>query len=706
MSNKEKPPEKNELNTKNGFSKRMKEFGSKQIEKIKETSNHLQEKILKGLGKFWVWFKAKSKEAWEFLNEYVFHYYTPLGFILLFEYYIFIWPILKFFKYFFLILYPPRLRRFTKEKLKALWHKLQTKVFPLLMRASFIILSVLFTIVSAVGKFSLTVFDIFVPRGLRELVPLLQMYRKYLLTAANFLSGQKSKEILEVSQELDEIVKKERQMMKAYPMRRAFGEVINVAIGTPLIIIAIPTIIVRIFKIGYAVFFFSFPHLSTLGPLGAPNLFKNLDLIYIFEHWFNLKPIWTITLFGTGLLVVSWIATIFGPIYALFHQCSLYLMRWGAYRWANIYRSLENFFSLPYHAAKSSFSFFDAPPVSTETMVDFRLEITEEVTAMKEKVQQLLTLDSRKVPDRSKGNLESLLNEAELSLNELDISKITSQTGRIFALLIWDNESSAIPWIRQEAKIRFAKKNDMSRKEVNKAFKVILKKIDEGYISEDLFSSVLITGALKGVAKQQTKYEQIMPDVEYHKLAISLALGAQQYIKDEFTGIPWYIKYGKKLAVLIVAPLMPFVMLFYIFYRYIRHILVSFFTTILSIGTRKTIRFFSHRFKEISETLTTTYDSVRQRGRSFSFKEDLNIDFVSIFKTGLIFLIKLIPMIIWLFFKGIYNFISPIWTRRSLEEKQQRSFERDLTTESLIAMYEEIYDKLLITDLLLTRETV
>ncbi|MCE7739668.1 MAG: hypothetical protein KAU62_16810 [Candidatus Heimdallarchaeota archaeon] len=679
MSNKEKPIIKIDERKKIGFSSRLKEFGIKQVEKIKETSISVQVKLQRGAGKFWIWFKIKSKEFWIFLKEYVFHYYTPIGFLLLFEYYIFIWPILKFLKLFFHIIYPPKLRKYTVKKLKALWQTVQIKVIPVLMKLSFIILAVLFTIVTALGKLSLILFDIIVPRGLRELVPLLQMYRKYVLTVANFLSGKKSKEIIEVSQEIDEIVQKERQMTKAYPIRRAFGEVINVAIGTPLIIIAIPTIIGKAFG------------------------FQKLDLIYLFNYWFNLKPIWTITLFGTGLLVVSWVATIFGPIYALFHECNVYLMRWGAYRWANIYRTLENFFSLPYHAAKSSFSFFDAPPVSTETMVDFRLEIMEEVDAMKEKVQQLLSLDQRNVPERSKNNLEKLLNEAELSLNELDISKITKQTGRTFALLIWSKESSIVPWMRQEAKARFAKKNNMSRKEVEKAFKVILTKIEEGYISYDLFSSVLITGALKGVAKQQLKYEQIMPDVEYNKLAISLALGAQQYIKDEFSSIPWYERLGKKIGISLIAPLMPFIMLFYIFYKYIRHLIIFSISAIISIGTRKIIRFFSQRFKEISETLTTTYDNVKKRGRTFSWKRDLNIDFFEIFKKGFKFLVKLVPMIIWLFLKGIYRFISRIWTRRSIEEKQRRDFERELTTESLISMYEEIYDKLLITDLLLSK---
>ncbi|MCE7746852.1 MAG: hypothetical protein GPJ51_00520, partial [Candidatus Heimdallarchaeota archaeon] len=474
MSKKEEPAIEINVRKKIGFSSRFKEFGTKQVEKIKDTSISVQKKLQRGAGKFWIWFKIISKEFWIFLNEYVFHYYTPIGFLLLFEYYIFIWPILKFLKIFFYIIYPPRLRRYSVKRLKTFWQTLHIKVFPVLMKISFIILAVFFTLVTALGKLSLILFDIIVPRGLRELVPLLQMYRKYALTVANFLSGKKFKEIIEVSQELDEIVLKERQMIKAYPIRRGVGEVINVAIGTPIIIIVIPAAIGRIYGI------------------------EGLDLIQVFQDYIGIKPFWTITLFGTGLLVVSWVATIFGPIYALFHECNVYLMKWGAYRWANIYRTLENFFSLPYHAAKSSFSFFDAPPVSTETMVEFRLEIMEEVDSMKEKVQQLLSLDPRNVPERSKNNLEKLLNEAELSLNELDISKITKQTGRTFALLIWSKESSIFPWLRQEAKARFAKKNNMSRKEVEKAFKVIFTKIEEGYISYDLFSSVLITGALKG----------------------------------------------------------------------------------------------------------------------------------------------------------------------------------------------------------------
>ena len=86
MSKKEKPSKEAESSKKIGFSTKIKEYGNKQIEKIKNTSSLFQDKLVRGIKKFWAWLKVKSNETWFFLKEYVFHYYTPLGFILLFEY--------------------------------------------------------------------------------------------------------------------------------------------------------------------------------------------------------------------------------------------------------------------------------------------------------------------------------------------------------------------------------------------------------------------------------------------------------------------------------------------------------------------------------------------------------------------------------------------------------------------------------------------
>ncbi len=630
-------------------------------------------------------FRESMSKTWFFTRENIIPYFAPLAFIFLLFYFIFLYPFIKLFTWLYRILLPPKFRNNLKK-------------------VSFIIIAGLFTFVSVVGKILLVIYDILVPTGLRELVPLLQLYRKYVLVISNILSGEKSQEIMEVSEELDELMLKEQKMIKNYPIRRGVGEVINLAV-TPLVFIAIPTLIVRIFRIGYATLFFTIDKLSTLGPLGPHNYLRYFDLLRLIQDLTGLGPIYSVALFGTGLLLASWIATIFGPIYAVFHSCSVTLMRFGSYRWANIYQSLENFFSLPYYAAKSSFSFFDAPPISIETYKDFKLVIEDEVDTIKEKVQSLIVLDSVKVPERSKEMLEDLLGKAELTLNELDISRIEQETARTFALLIWSKEASIFPWISNEAKSTFAKQNDMSVEEVGKAFSLILKKIDEGYLTDDLFSSVLITGALKGINDQQKKYKQLLDDIEYNKLAISLALGARQYLKDQFAKKPWYKKIGKKILISLIAPFMPLAVIILAFYNYFKHIILSTLKAIIALGTTRVGRFISRRFLEIRDTIITTFDTVSSMGKEFSFKEDLNIDFNKALKiTGKIIfrLIFFVPVLLYSLYKTIRRLFYRIFKRRSEEEGMRRRFERELAKASLVAMYQEIYDKMLISDLLIT----
>ena len=559
------------------------------------------------------------------------------------------------------------------------------KQVPGVMKIALGLLASLFTLISALGRLLLTLFDILVPRGLRELVPLLQMYRKYFVTASGFLAGKKSKEILEVSKELEAIRVRESKMIKNYPIRRGLGEVINLAV-TPIVFFLIPT---AIWGEDLLVLLGDFVE-QTAHQMGFMNV--QADTVSVIS----------LLLFGTGLLMASWIATIFGPTYALFHQCSLNMMRMGAYRWAAFYQDIENFFSLPYFLAKSSFSFFDAPPISTETYEDFKLEIMGELDEMKDRVQDLLALDNKFVPERSKKQLESLLNKAEIPLNKLDISTIKSDTARTFALLIWSQESSIFPWRKDEALESFAKDNNMSEREAKESLKLILKKIEEGYLSHDLFSSVMITGALKGIAQQEEKYDQIISDVEYNKLAIALALGAQQYLKDKFTSDPWYKKYGKKLAYLFIAPFMPLFTLIIAIYNYIKHIIIYIGKVFVDLGKFKPGRFFKHRFLEIFATLSDAYLNVSKRGRKLNFKKDLDVDFKKIFQKIGKFLLKsllFIPLLIWSLLKSIYNIGKRIVTRRSEQERMKKKFEKDLTSESIRVMYQEVYDKMLLSDL-------
>ncbi len=572
-----------------------------------------------------------------------------------------------------------------KKDVKKSAKKKGVKQVPRVMKVTFGLIASLFTLISALGRLLLTLFDILVPRGLRELVPLLQMYRKYFVTASEFLAGKKSKEILEVSKELEDIRVREAKMIKNYPIRRGLGEVINLAV-TPIVFFLIPT---AIWGEDLLVLLGDFVE-QTVHQWGFLNV--QADTVSVIS----------LLLFGTGLLMASWIATIFGPTYALFHQCSLYMMRMGAYRWAAFYQDVENFFSLPYLLAKSSFSFFDAPPISTETYEDFKLEIMVELDEMKDRVQNLLALDNKFVPERSKKQLESLLNKAEIPLNKLDISTIKSDTARTFALLIWSQESSIFPWRKDEALENFAKENNMSEREAKESLKLILRKIEEGYLSHDLFSSVMITGALKGIAQQEEKYEQIISDVEYNKLAIALALGAQQYLKDKFSSDSWYTKYGKKLAYFFIAPLMPLFTLIIAIYNYIKHIIIRIGKVFVDLGKFRPGSFFKNRLLEIYATLSDTYLNVSKRGRKLNFKKDLDVDFKKIFQKIGKFLLKallFIPLLIWSLLKSIYNIGKRIVTRRSEQERMKKRFEKDLTSESIRVMYQEVYDKMLLSDL-------
>ncbi|MHA1347023.1 MAG: hypothetical protein ACTSVO_01025 [Candidatus Heimdallarchaeaceae archaeon] len=579
---------------------------------------------------------------------------------------------------------PNKKKKKHEDAEKGTKRKTERKV-PGVMKVALGLLASVFTLISALGRLLLTLFDILIPRGLRELVPLLQMYRKYFVTASEFLAGKKSKEILEVSKELEDIRVREEKIIKNYPIRRGLGEVINLAV-TPIVFFLIPTAI-----------------------WGEDLLVIIGNTVEQTAHQWGFLNVQSTTvsaisllLFGTGLLMASWIATIFGPTYALFHECSVNMMKMGAYRWAAFYQDIENFFSLPYFLAKSSFSFFDAPPISTESYQDFKLEIMGELDEMKDRVQDLIALENKFVPERSKKQLESLLRKAEIPLNKLDISTIKSDTARTFALLIWSQESSIFPWRKDEALESFAKNNNMSEREAKESLKLILRKIEEGYLSHDLFSSVMITGALKGIAQQEEKYDQIISDVEYNKLAISLALGAQQYIKDKYNTEPWHKKYSKKFSYLFIAPLMPLFTLIIAIYNYIKHIMIMIGKTIVSLGKFRPGSFFKQRFLEIFSTLSDAYLSVAKGGRKLNFKKDLDVDFKKIFKKIGKFLLRVllfVPLLIWSLLKSIYNIGKSIVTRRSEEERMKKKFEKDLTSESIRVMYQEIYDKMLLSDL-------
>ena len=539
------------------------------------------------------------------------------------------------------------------------------------IRWLFSFLSVFFAIISLIGSFILLIYDIFVPRTLRELVPILNMFRKYILIAAELFSGKKSKEVAKVVSELEEIKMREEKMMKNYPIRRGIGEAINLGLH-PVIIFAIPTAIWG----------------------------KNLH--QLFEGW-GIPVSLGILLFGTGLLCISWIATIFGPIYALFHECSIFMLKRGSYRWAEFFQDLENLFALPYYTARSSFSILDAPPISAETLEEFKLDIMDDVGEIKSRIADILSLDATQVPERSKQMLQELLIETQQSLGSIDISEIKEVTARQFALLIWNKEGSMFPWRRNEALEEFAEKNNMSVKEAKKTIQLIVKKALEGYTSKDLYFSIMISGALKGIAELEEKYKQFMSDIEYTSTALSLSLGTQQYILDRFTEKLFYKKLLKVIADFFIALFLPYVMLLIVIFRYFKHVITQTIKNIISIKDLKKKRIFKNKVKEIKETLFSSYYSIGDK--KFSLKDAFDIDFGEFFKKlgkVIVKIILLVPLLFWSLLKAIYIRIQKLLRRRTEEEKNKRKFEKELATKTLVAMYDELYEKIVLSNLYYT----
>jgi len=538
---------------------------------------------------------------------------------------------------------------------------------------TFTILSVIISIVSISTKFMIIIYDIFIPKALREYVPFLNMVRKIALPISEILAGKKSKEITEVTNELDELDIQKEKVMKAYPLRRTIGQAISMGVS-PLILIVIPTII------------------------WGDTLIDKIQLALNIPEDYQ----WVIfLLLGTIMLILSWIVTVFGPFYVIFHNSSKYMLKLGAYRWAAIFQDLENLFAIPYFTAKSSFSFFDAPPISSETLEEFKLDIKDEVETVKEKVEGLLALDTKNVPDRSKEQLEKLLKKIEIPLEKLDLSKVKDSTARTFALLIWSKESSILPWRRQDALEKFAERNNLTNQEVKEAFTLLNKKRKEEGISEETVKSILVTGALKGIEKQEEKYEQIMTDIEANKLAISLALGTEQYLEDLYSTLPLFLKILKEISFSILAFLMPFLLIIIAILLYIKHVIFTLFKTLFSKDTLRIHRYIKKRYKEIKNTLEETYQSVKEKGKKFNFKEDVDIDFKGFFKKIgkgflklILVLIKL--AILWPLWKSLYIRIAKLVANRKPEAKMRKMFEKELTTESLIFMYQEVYDRLII----------
>ncbi|MHA1202284.1 MAG: hypothetical protein ACTSQ4_07165 [Candidatus Heimdallarchaeaceae archaeon] len=556
--------------------------------------------------------------------------------------------------------------------MKPFWNKL----YHFFVNPFLFVVGIVIFILVIVAKFVFLIYETLIPRGLREIVPHMVLWRKYLLYASNLFAPQEEFDAIEVEEKVHELVSKEDKINKAYPIQRGVGETYDHVLIFALIIV------VSIVAIGSATTNFDTFVDSVLEMLGISSLEW---------YWFIVIGI----VFSTVMGMLSTIATIFGPVYAIFHKSSLRMVQMGAYSWGTIYQKLENLFSLPYIASKASFTFFDAPPISEETFKEFRKDVMGDFGKITSRISSILSSSSISLPVQTRELYKELMS-TDLE-DRLDMTKITESTSRAFSLLIWQSETAVIPWRKEPGLLGFAEKNNLKYKDAKNTFVFITNKLKEDFVSKTFYDSILLTGALKGVINTETKYGLQMDDLEYSKLSFALALGTQRYILDHFSQNKFSVRLKTKIRNVLFGFIVPAVELTSIFISYFKHIGNSFKMNFSKGWSKRFLRFFYERFREIQTGLRVkAYEDKDEEEKKIEKgkKKPRNI-----FIVGLFFILQVIlalPLSLFYFAKLFYLIFREVFRKKKPEEVKRKKFEKEIAKESLITMYDEIYSKLVL----------
>ena len=271
--------------------------------------------------------------------------------------------------------------------------------------------------------------------------------------------------------------------------------------------------------------------------------------------------------------------------------------------------------------------------------------------------------------------------------DRLDMTQIEDYISRAFALEIWQKETSMIPWLKEPGLGAFSKKHNLSYREAKQTFDFVTVKLKDIFVSKPFYSSILLTGAMKGVMAVENRYDMPMSDIEYNQLAFSLALGAQRYILDHFAKPKFKRSLRIKLRNLSYGLVVPYIELFDAF--------------IFAKGWGKRAGLFlGTRFAEIQKGL---FSILLEEDEKKDKKEKQNLaeakEVLKMLWKAFLFLFKVIlalPLSVWYMLKLFFQIFVSIWKYNQPEAKKKRNFEKDLAKETMVAMYDEIYSKMVL----------
>ena len=211
----------------------------------------------------------------------------------------------------------------------------------------------------------------------------------------------------------------------------------------------------------------------------------------------------------------------------------------------------------------------------------------------------------------------------------------------------------------------------MKYREAKQTFSFVRKKLDEEFVSKEFFSSIMLTGALKGIMNVENKYDLPFSDLEYNQLAFSIALGGQRYFLDHLAKEKFFIRTAKKLRNFVFGFFMPFVEFFLIFYHYGRHIGGRFKVMFSKDWSKRAGGYLGSKFVEIQKGLNSLLLADEPHEElDEQTKQEAKQSLGMLWK-ALLFLFKVIlalPLSLFYFVKLFYQLIENIWKRRKPEE--------------------------------------
>jgi hypothetical protein len=386
-------------------------------------------------------------------------------------------------------------------------------------------LPVIFSI-AIFARVILIISDTLFPERVRTLLPIITAYRMLLLAISDmFISAERSA-AMEALQELDELKTKQDQVAKGYAARKAIGQTVDYAL--------------------------SFGLLIGLG-LGA-TLMQN--------EFFAENP-WVIVIFlSSATVVISLLATLFGPLYTYFSGCKNYCLKKGAYRGASLYWKLEQLFSIPFLATRSGFMLLDMPPIDAETLNEFSAQIKNEMNDIQSSVNSLLARDSSQIPSLMRTKIQDLVKQSGGSLGDLNFESIQEELAREFALSLYQLEFPLMFWRRKKAIKKFAESLNLAVNDTEDILRLINVKIDYRQAPVDMVNAILVAGAMKGIVQKEQEYQELLSDADFAEISTGLAFGVRQFIEDQYMLESKPRRFWMQIKNFFVSIFTPFIVLF------------------------------------------------------------------------------------------------------------------------------------------------